>query len=133
MSNFERMLYDCGKNGESFSFPYIGLKGLILKIQRLVKVAQNLNKNPAKQRNVIHRQKLQKFEDMFDIFTCNCYDKKKQRAECRCSVRIPEKDWEAFVGQKLRKTQLGSLDRAANSIKKRSMARKEKGESKIER
>ena len=52
------------------------------------------------------------------------------RADCRCDLRIPLLEWDAFVDQKLRKGQLGRIDVKTTAAQKRTAQRKEQEEKK---
>ena len=104
----------------TFSFPCISFEAIALKVERLIMSATNLNKVPIKQRNEKFFEKLEKFDEMFDICTCTCFDKKIKRTDCRCDIRISRIEWESFAGQKRRINQLGTIDRVTTAARKRT-------------
>lgn len=108
-----------------FSFPTISTEGTFSKVSRLIEKAYKLNKIPKHRRNDDYWAKIRCFDEMFDICTCNCYDKGKTREECRCDSRIPVLEWDSYVGQKQRINQLGSVDHATTSARRRTAERKQ--------
>lgn len=111
---------------DKFSFPHITLEAIYLRIERLVEDALRINKIPIARRNDTFYGGLQKFNEMFDICTCHCYENKILRKDCRCEMKIPIVEWESFVGQKTRKNQLGSIDRVTTGARRRTQIRDEK-------
>ena len=111
---------------DKFSFPHITLEAIYLRIERLVEDALRINKIPIARRNDTFYGGLQKFNEMFDICTCHCYEKKILRKDCRCEMKIPIVEWESFVGQKTRKNQLGPIDRVTTGARRRTQVRDEK-------
>ena len=85
---------------ENYFFPHIGFNGVYLKVERLVQLALNVNKIPITRRNDELYEKFKTSNAMFDICTCNCYEKKISRKDCRCKDKIPMMGWESFIGQK---------------------------------
>ena len=115
----------------SFSFPTISYEGICLKVERLMESASKLNKLPSKRRtNESFLECLTTYEEMFDICSCSCYGNGIARAECRCDLRNPLLEWDAFVDQKLRKGQLGRIDVKTTAARKRTAQRKEQEEKK---
>ena len=100
--------------GVNFSFLHIGFNGVCLKVERLVQLALNANKIPIARRNDEFYEKFKTFDAMFDICTCNCYEKKISRKDCRCKDKIPMMEWESFIGRKERRNQLGTIDKTTN-------------------
>ena len=88
----------------SFSFPVIQERSITSSVERLIKSALALNKTPKKQRNEKKIDKVLAFNIMFDICSCKCYDKRIDRLHCHCSNKIPMSEWEAYIGQKEKKT-----------------------------
>ena len=115
----------------SFSFPTISYEGICLKVERLMESASKLNKLLSKRRtNESFLECLTTYEEMFDICSCSRYDNGIARADCRCDLRIPLLEWDAFVDQKLRKGQLGRIDVKTKAARKRTAQRKEQEEKK---
>lgn len=117
---------------ENFSFPYISFEGIHLKVERLIDSAGKLNKIPKERRNDEFQDKLKSYDEMFDICTCHCYDLKKDRKDCRCEIRIPTNEWEAFVGQKKRNMQLGPIDRTITRARRRTQEKLNKQTNKTD-
>src|SRR5215469_12117780 len=111
---------------ENFSFPHIGLNGVCIKVERLVQSALKENKIPIARRNDEFYEKFKRFDDMFDICTCNCYEKKISIKDYRCQYKIEMMEWESFIGQKERRNQLGPIDRVKTNIIRRTNIRMER-------
>ena len=110
---------------DAFSFPTIPHEGIRLKIKRLVESATKLNKVPTCRRNTgSFKENLEKFPKMFDVCTCTCYENGIERSSCRCDVRIPIAEWDAFVNQKLKKNQLSRPDTRVTAARRRTAFRK---------
>src|ERR1043165_8653494 len=130
----ETLLECCRKIGDDlsriwnkFSFPTISHEGICLKVKRLIEDAQKLNKVPA-DRRVTEKfsQERESYDIMFDICSCTCYDNGIDRSYCKCEVKIPTLEWDAFLGQKKRTNQLGSVDKVVTAKKRRTCERKDR-------
>ena len=109
----------------SFSFPTISYEGICLKVERLMESASKLNKLPSERRtNKSFLECLTTYE-IFDICSCSCYGNGIARADCRCDLRIPLLEWNAFVDQKLCKGQMERIDVKTTAARKRTAQRKE--------
>lgn len=111
---------------DKFSFPYITHEGVCLKVESLIEAATKINKIPISRRNEEFHENVRAYDQMFDICTCNCYDKNIKRQDCRCNIRIPFLEWDAFVGQKERKCQLGPIDRSVTGARRRTQEKSER-------
>ena len=115
----------------SFSFPTIIYEGICLKVERLMESASKLNKLSSKRRTYESFLKcLTTYEEMLDICSCCCYGNGIARADYRCDLRIPLREWDAFVDQKLCKCQLERIDVKTTAAQKRTAQRKEQEEKK---
>ena len=115
----------------SFSFPTISYEEICLKVERLMESASKLNKLPSQRRtNKSFLESRTKYEEMFDICSCSCGGNGIARAECRCDLRVPLLEWNAFVDQKLCKGQVGRIEVKTTAARKRTAQRKEQEEKK---
>ena len=115
----------------SFSFPNISYERICLKVERLMESASKLNKLPSKRKtNESFLECLTTYKEMFDICSCSYFGNGIARADCRCDLRIPFLEWDAFVDQTLHKSQLGRIDVNTTAVRKRTAQRKEQEEKK---
>ena len=83
------LLEDLKMQWNKFSFPVIDDKIILSRINRLIESAQSLNKTPKSRRNDDFYRKIDDFDSVFGICSCDCCDLGKDRKHCRCEFKIP--------------------------------------------
>ena len=96
---------------QKFSFPTVGQVGVRKRIKCLDKKVNILMKNwknkSESQKEVVKKD----FDSTMDISPCRCYNKRIHRKDCTCAIKIPMREWDAYVQQTKRVGMLGTIDR----------------------
>ena len=83
--------------------PRISDQAIIAKIDYWHKSGLKLNKIPENRRDYSFQNKKEAFNELFDISTCDCFDKGIDGSAFRCKLKIPLIEWKDYVQNNSRK------------------------------
>ena len=113
------------------SIPVIGYSSVVGKLQKLIELAQQLQKYPpAKRTSLTFKADFSNFKQVFDICSCKCVRNKiVDRQLCKCATKVSQIEWNFWVDQaSVRKMVIGPIDKIVSSSLQKKTERKNREE-----
>ena len=92
---------------ENASIPTISENSITRKIEKAIISVKNINTTPIASRNTEYFfAQIEKFDELFDISPCKCFDSDFQRTNCKCPIKIALCEYPFCTDQKTERLQI---------------------------